>query len=78
MSQNALQQAQSSRDRSTIGQENGGSILNAFRKQAVVQLAIEKIRAVLNSFANNASTSAGSHLSNSADKGELFMDGAGI
>ena len=78
MSQNALQQVQSSRDRSTIGQENGASILNAFRKQAVVQLAIEKIRAVLNSFAKHASTSAGSHLSNSADKGELFMDGAGI
>jgi len=78
MSQNALQQARSSRDRSTMGQENAASILNAFRKQAVVQLAIEKIRAVLNSFANNASTSAGSHLSNYADKGELFMDGAGI
>jgi hypothetical protein len=78
MSQNALQQTRTSRDRNTIGQQNGASILNAFRKQAVVQLAIKKIRDVLNFFANNTSTSVGSHLSYYVDKGELFMDGAGI
>jgi hypothetical protein len=78
MSQSALQPARTSRDRNTIDQENGASILHAFRKQAVVQLAIEKIRDVLNLFANNTSTSAGSHLSYNVDKGELFIDGAGI
>jgi hypothetical protein len=78
MSQNALQQTRTSQDRNTIGQQNGASVLNAFRKLAVIQLAIEKIRTVLNLFAKNTPTSAGSHLSYYVNKGELFVDGAGI
>jgi len=44
----------------------------------VVQLAIAKIRDVLDLLTNNTSTRAGSHLYYGVNKDELFMDGAGI
>ena len=76
MNQHALRQTYASRPRT--GHKNSAPLLNAFRKQAVVQLAIAKIRDVLDLLANNTSTRAGSHLYYGVNKDELFMDGAGI
>jgi hypothetical protein len=76
MNQHALRQTYALRTRT--GHKNSAPLLNAFRKQAVVQLTIGKIRDVLDLFANNTPTGAGSHLYYGVNKDELFMDGAGI
>jgi hypothetical protein len=78
MNQPVLQQTCTWRTRNTTRRGNGASLLNAFGRQAVIQLAIKKICEVLNLFASNTSTGAGSRLICYANKDELFMDGAGI
>ena len=76
MNQHALRQTYVSRTRTR--HKNSAPLLNAFRKQAVVQLAIAKIRDLLDLFANNTSTGTGTHIYYGLNKDELFMDGAGI
>ena len=78
MNQPVLQSNCISRTRNTTRQGNGTSLLNAFGRQSVVQLAIKKICEVLNLFASHTSTGAGSRVICYVNKDELFMDGAGI